>query len=302
MKPAPFRYERPSSLEEAAEMLESMRGEARVLAGGQSLVPMLNLRLAVPAVVVDINWLHGLERLDCEESFISVGALVRQRRLERSAQARQCGALCDCLPLIGHVGTRNRGTVGGSLAHADPAGELGLVLVGVGGEVLACDARGERRTIDSGSFFEGFLSSALGPAEVLTEARFHRDRPGRASAFIEAAPRHGDFASASVCACVELDSSGATSSIRLALGAVTDRPFLAGLPDDALAGWRGDKESADELAALVASSIEPLGTLHAPPQYQRHLIGVLGAQALLKAFQRAKQSLGNGDHGEEAHP
>ncbi|MGH9038261.1 MAG: FAD binding domain-containing protein, partial [Acidimicrobiia bacterium] len=194
MKPPPFRYERPSSLEEALSLRREHGDEARPLAGGQSLVPMLNMRLARPAVLVDLNRLPDFDGVARVNGHLEVGALTRQRQLERSSAAEPIGALQDALPLVGHVATRNRGTVGGSVAHADPAAELPLALLALGGSVVAESAARGRREIPAGALFAGFLTTALEPDELVVAVRFPHPGAGEASAMAELAPRHGDFA------------------------------------------------------------------------------------------------------------
>src|SRR5947199_6326428 len=171
MKPPAFRYECPDTIAEALAMLTEYGDEARPLAGGQSLVPMLNLRLAAPGVVVDLNAVPGLDRIETDGATLAVGALARQRTLELSPQAAAIGALADGLPLVGHVATRNRGTVGGSIAHADPAAELPLALLALGGSVVVEGPAG-RREIAAERLFAGFLTTTLQPGELLVQVRF----------------------------------------------------------------------------------------------------------------------------------
>jgi CO/xanthine dehydrogenase FAD-binding subunit/aerobic-type carbon monoxide dehydrogenase small subunit (CoxS/CutS family) len=281
VKPPTFRYERPSSLEEALALRREHGDEARPLAGGQSLVPMLNMRLARPAVLVDLNRLPALDGIATVDGHLEVGALVRQRGLESCGAADPIGALDDALPLVGHVATRNRGTVGGSVAHADPAGELPLALVGLGGSVVVESAGRGRREIAADDLFTGFLTTALEPDELVVAVRFPDHRPGEASALVEVAPRHGDFALAAAACWVRL-TDGQVSAARVAVGAVADRPLL--VPEAAEALVAGDPEDA---GAAAAAAVEPTGSLHAPPDYQRHLIRVLVSAAAHRARQRA---------------
>ncbi|MDQ3946952.1 MAG: FAD binding domain-containing protein, partial [Actinomycetota bacterium] len=172
MKPPPFRYERPSSLEEALALRQEYGDEAQPLAGGQSLVPMLNMRLARPTVLVDLNRLPALDGISGTNGHLEVGALTRQRQLERSGATGTIGALCDALPLVGHVAIRNRGTVGGSVAHADPAGELPVALLALGGSVVAQSAARGRREIEADALFTGFLTTAVEYDELVVAVRF----------------------------------------------------------------------------------------------------------------------------------
>src|SRR5947209_1818062 len=203
MKPPAFRYERPETLDQALALLAEHGDEARPLAGGQSLVPMLNLRLAAPAVVVDLNALPELDDLAVDGETLVIGALTRQRRLELWPAAAAIGALADGLPLVGHVATRNRGTVGGSIAHGDPAAELPLALLALGGSVVA-EGPGGRREIPADELFAGFLTTALQPGELVVEVRFPIAPPGEASALLEVAQRHGDFPLAAVAVSLRL--------------------------------------------------------------------------------------------------
>jgi carbon-monoxide dehydrogenase medium subunit len=283
MKPPPFRYERPSSLEEALALRQEHGDEARPLAGGQSLVPMLNMRLARPTILVDLNRLPALDDIATVDGHLEVGALVRQRELETCGAADPIGALHDALPLVGHVATRNRGTVGGSVAHADPAGELPLALLVLRGSVVVESAGQGRREIGADDLFTGFLTTALEPHELVVAVRFPDYRPDEASALVELAPRHGDFALAAAACWVRL-VDGKVAAARVAVGAVADRPLLVADAADALVA--GDPDAA---GAAAAAAVEPAGSLHAPPEYQRHLIGVLVAAAARRATKRAAE-------------
>jgi carbon-monoxide dehydrogenase medium subunit len=283
MKPSAFRYERPGTLKEALGLLAEHGDEARPLAGGQSLVPMLNLRLAAPGVVVDLNGLAGLDGFEIAGGTLAVGALTRQRTLELSGEAVAIGALADGLPLVGHVATRNRGTVGGSVAHADPAAELPLALLALGGSVVAEGPDG-RREIPADDLFAGFLTTTLRPGELVTEVRFPVPRDREGSALLEVAQRHGDFPLAAVAVSVLFDPDGRIGAARVAAGAVADRPVL--LRDAAEALVAG--APPDEAGRVAAGEIDPPGTLHAPPDYQRHLVSVLLARAVERTRARAE--------------
>ena len=282
MKPPAFRYERPASTAEALELLAEHGDDARPLAGGQSLVPMLNLRLAAPAVVVDLNGLSGLDRLEATDGTLVVGTLVRQRTLELSPAALAVGALADGLPLVGHVATRNRGTVGGSIAHADPAAELPLALLALGGSVVVEGSKG-RREIPADELFAGFLTTTLHPGELVVEVRFPLPRPGEASALLEVAQRHGDFPLAAVAVSLRVDPDDRIADARIAVGAVADRPLLLTAAVDALVAGA----TPDEAGRVAASEVDPAGSLHAPGDYQRHLVGVLVARAVTRAVHRS---------------
>jgi CO/xanthine dehydrogenase FAD-binding subunit/aerobic-type carbon monoxide dehydrogenase small subunit (CoxS/CutS family) len=285
MKPPAFRYERPETLGEALALLAEHGDDGRPLAGGQSLVPMLNLRLAAPAVVVDLNRLPGLDSIAVDGDALVVGALTRQRRFELSAEAAVIGALADGLPLVGHVATRNRGTVGGSVAHADPAAELPLALSALGGSVVVEGPDG-RREIHADRLFAGFLTTTLRPGEIVVEVRFPPPEPGDGSALLEVAQRHGDFPLAAIALRLRLDGNGNVAAARVAAGAVADRPVL--LPDAAAALVAG--LPPEEAGRIAAGEVDPAGSLHAPADYQRHLVSVLVARAAAVARARASAS------------
>jgi 2-furoyl-CoA dehydrogenase FAD binding subunit len=247
MKPAAFRYERPESVEEAVELLREHGDEAKVLAGGQSLVPMLNMRLARPSVLVDVNRLP-LGDVARDDGTIRVGATVRQadRRL------LEIPLLSECLPHVGHFVTRNRGSVGGSIAHADAAAELPLALTALGGSVVTSAGR----TIPAEKFFLTHFTTALEPGELLVETIWPAAQPDHRYAFEEFALRHGDFALCMAAAVAGPDG------LRVALGSVPDHPMLLEI----------DPERPGDSAA---SQVEPWGTLHASAEYLRSLVRTL---------------------------
>jgi CO/xanthine dehydrogenase FAD-binding subunit/aerobic-type carbon monoxide dehydrogenase small subunit (CoxS/CutS family) len=282
MKPPAFRYECPEALADALQLLAEHGDEARPLAGGQSLVPMLNLRLAAPAVVVDLNRLPGLDRIERRNGVLTVGTLTRQRTLELSPEAAAIGALADSLPLVGHVATRNRGTVGGSIAHADPAAELPLALLALGGSVAADGPEGGRDIL-ADDLFAGFFTTTLRPGEFLTEVRFPAPRPAEGSALLEVAQRHGDFPLAAVAVWLRVDEDGRIAAARIAAGAVADRPLLLTAAAEALVAG----STTEDAARVAAGEIDPAGSLHAPAAYQRHLVSVLVTRAVVRALQRA---------------
>ena len=284
MKPPSFRYERPGTIDEALALLAEHGEEARPLAGGQSLVPMLNLRLSAPAVLVDLNPVAGLDGITVAGRALAVGALTRQRTLELSPEAASIGALGDGLPLVGHVATRNRGTVGGSVSHADPAAELPLALLALGGSVLVEGGHG-RREIVADDLFTGFLTTSLHAGELLTEVRFPAPAPGTGSALLEVAQRHGDFPLAAVAVWVRVDDDARITAVRIAAGAVADRPLLLSDAADALVAGAGPEEAG----RVAAGEIDPVGSLHAPADYQRHLISVLVGRAVARACARAQK-------------
>ena len=276
MKPVPFAYVRAESLEHAVESLQEHGDEAQILAGGQSLLPALNMRLARPGVLVDLNFAAGLDVIAVENGWIRIGALVRQAAAERAPIVHdECPLLAESLPFVGHLVTRNRGTVCGSIAHADAAAELPLALVVLGGEVVT-----SHRTVPASEFFVTHFTTALESDELVVATRWPRRAPGSGVAFEEFALRHGDFALASA-ACVLRMENDRVESVRLAVGSVTDRPEL--VDAGALVGEEVQEDVVREIAATASASIDPPPSLHGSPEYRRHLIGVLVERALTRA-------------------
>jgi carbon-monoxide dehydrogenase medium subunit len=264
VKPAPFRYERPETVEEAAALLAEHGDDAKVLAGGQSLVPVLNFRLLRPSVLVDVNRVAGLDRVDGDR----VGATVRQRAFRGNALADQA------LPFVGHVTTRNRGTVGGSVAHADASAELPLCLLVLDGSVRTSKGR----ELAADDFFVTHFTTRLEPDELLVETVW--PAPGGSVAFEELALRHGDFALA-LCACSVRVEAGAVREARVGVGSVVDRPTLLEL---GLEGADASVETARAAGATAASLVEPAGNLHASSEYLKHLTAVVVERALSRAL------------------
>jgi CO/xanthine dehydrogenase FAD-binding subunit len=283
VKPAPFAYRRAESVEESVALLAEGGPDAKVLAGGQSFVPMLNMRLARPSLVVDVNRVPGLDGIAVENGHVRVGATCRQRSAERSEVVRErVPLLAACLPFVGHAATRNRGTVGGSIAHADAAAELPLALVALGGSVVAESARG-RREIAAGELFVSHFTTALEPDELLVETLWPTAQAGTGYAFEELALRHGDYALA-MAACALRVKGGAVAEARLVLGAVAARPTVVDVP---LAGRAVDTGAVREAAEAARSAVSPSGHLHTSPEYLRHVTGVLAGRAVLRAWEDA---------------
>ena len=271
MKPAPFEYHAPAELAEAVQLLSTYGDRARPLAGGQSLMPMLNLRLARPEIVVDLNRIAALEYHRLEGDTLVVGALCRHRQIERDAELlARCAAIADAVPLIGHVGIRNRGTVVGSLAHADPAAEW-PVLAMLLDAVMVLEGPAGRREVPASSFFTGLFATDLRPGELLVEARFKMPPARSGTAFVELARRHGDFALGSAAALVRLDDRGAVAEARLALGGFDSLPLRITPDRDA-----------------VAAEVRPVDDIHAPAGYRRKLARTLARRALELAERRAR--------------
>ena len=274
MKPSPLQLERPRSLDEALALLAEHGDDAKLIAGGQSLVPLLNFRLAAPAVLVDLGAVPALAGIEIAEGAVRVGAMCSQRDLERHAAAlAACPLLALALPYVGHVATRNRGTVGGSIAHADAAAELPLLLQTLAGEVEVTGPAGAR-LVASEEFFVSHLTSCLEAGEIVTEVRFPSGGAGWGAGFAEVAPRHGDYA---VCAaaCALRVEDGVVAEARLGAGAVSDRPLGLPAAAAALVGSRCEPDALAAAAEEARLAVDPSDGMHASAEYRRHLTGVL---------------------------
>lgn len=286
MKPAPFRYERPSTVDEVVALLAQHGSDARILAGGQSLMPLMNMRLARPAVVVDVNRVAGLDYLRAENGSLAIGAVARDRDAELWAEGRaRCPILSEALRWVGHVEIRNRGTVCGSLAHADPTAELPVVAVALDAELVAQSARG-RRTIPAAEFFVSYLTTALGPDELLVEARLPALGPATGWSFMEFARRRGDFAIVAAAIFVERGSDGRCARARVVLGGVDATPLRVGAAEQALLGQALTPERFAEAGRAAASGLDPQSDVHASGEYRRKLAAVMVERALAQAVER----------------
>ena len=289
MKPAAFDYEAPETVEEAVALLGAHGDRAKVLAGGQSLVPLMNMRLARPEVVVDINRIRSLDYLTADAGVLAFGALCRQRAAERSAAvARLCPLLGDALALVGHAQIRNRGTVVGSLAHADPAAELCAVLAALGGTVTAVGPGGAR-SIPAEDLFVSYLTTSLDPRELVTEARFPALPRGAGWAWKEISRRHGDFALAGVGVVLAV-RGGTVAHARIALIGVGPTAVRASRAERSLVGAAPSDGLWEDAADAVRSEVEPDADIHASAEYRRHVAGVLTRRALVEAATRARDA------------
>jgi aerobic carbon-monoxide dehydrogenase medium subunit len=287
VKPPPFEYVAATSLEEAVAALGEHGDEAKLLAGGQSLVPLLAFRLARPGVLVDLNGVGGLDRLELAGDALVVGAMARQRDVELLPGLRErCELIPEAIELVGHVAIRNRGTVGGSLAHADPAAEWPALAVLLDAELELVGPSG-RRTVAARDFFLSYFTTVLEPDEVLTEIRLPLPNGRSGSCFVELSRRHGDFALAGVGALVTLADDGTAAEVRLGLIGVGDRPVRPAAAEQALRGRVPDEGAIAAAAEAVAGEIEPTGDIHASEEYRRHLATVLTRRALAAAVARA---------------
>jgi aerobic carbon-monoxide dehydrogenase medium subunit len=287
VKPAPFDYVAPASLDEALGVLAQRADEAKVLAGGQSLVPLLNMRLARPALLVDLNRLSDLAYLRANDGGVAVGALTRQRALERaSLVAERVPIVAGAAAYIGHPAIRNRGTVGGSLAHADPVSELPCVALALDAQIVARSQKGER-AIPAEAFFQSVFTTALDPSEILTEVRIPALPARTGWGFEELARRHGDFAIIGVAALLSLRPDGTIDRARLSYAGAADRPLRARKAEAALAGQRPSADNFEEAARVAAGELDPPSDLHATAAYRRTVAVALAKRALAAAQQRA---------------
>jgi carbon-monoxide dehydrogenase medium subunit len=267
LKPAPFAYAKARSVAHAIELLATH--DARLLAGGQSLIATLNMRLSQPALLVDINGISGLDQVTLKNGDVEIGALVRHAQAERSAEIAQAAPLIAlALPHIGHPAIRNRGTVGGSLAFADPAAELPACVVALGGEIEIVGPNGQR-TINAEEFFKGLFETALTPRDMLTAIRVPAASAGSRVGFAEFARRQGDYAMVGLAACAQADGKR-LKDVRLAYFGLGATPVRARKAETALAD--GDVEGA---VSAVADDLEPSNDMHASSEVKAHLAGVL---------------------------
>jgi CO/xanthine dehydrogenase FAD-binding subunit len=290
MKPAPFEYHRPDSVDEALALLAEHGYDAKLLAGGQSLVPAMNFRLAAPAVLIDLNRVWELQYERDDGGVMRIGAMERQRDVEWTGIAdRLAPLLAEALPFVAHAQIRNRGTIGGSIAHADPAGEIGAVMLALEARFHLRGPNGAR-IVPAAEFFTGLFGTALEAEEMLTEVEIPAAAPRTGWAFDEVSRRHGDYALAGLAAAVEVDEGGRCTAARLAFLGVSDAPMLAREAAAALVG-QAATEDAIRAAADAASQrdIDPPGDIHASPAYRRHLAGVLVRRVLPRAFARARE-------------
>jgi carbon-monoxide dehydrogenase medium subunit len=289
VKPPPFEYHAPSSLDEAVGLLARLGDEAKVMAGGQSLMPLLAFRLARPAHLVDLNRVAGLANISAPDAGLVIGAMVRQRAAERSGLVRErCPLLALALPHIGHPAIRNRGTVAGSLAHADPAAELPAVALALEAKIVARSARGER-ILPSSEFFVGHFTTALEPDECLVEIRFPAWPDGAGCAFEEASRRHGDFAMVGVAVVLRIDAAGNVADSRIVLTGVGGTAVRVVDAEALLRGATPGREPFEAAAERAVRDLEPPSDLHASRAYRRHVARVLVRRALEQAVARARR-------------
>ena len=289
MKPAPFEYHAPDSLDEALSLLQSHGSDAKILAGGQSLVPAMNFRVVQPAVLIDLNRVPELGYIREDGDHIRIGAMARERQLEFDASvAQRTPLLHEAAPHIAHPQIRNRGTIGGSIVNADPAAELPVLMLASQARLKARNVSGER-WIDAKDFFIGFFSTALEADEILVEIEIPFSAARTGWSFLEVAPRAGDYAMMGVAAMLTLDEEGKCKEARLVYLNAGEGPLEAREAAGHLQGESITEERIDAAAATASETeITPFGNIHASVEYQRHLAKVLTRQALTIAAQRAE--------------
>jgi CO/xanthine dehydrogenase FAD-binding subunit len=287
VKPAAFEYFVPTSTAEAVRLLGEYADDAKILAGGQSLVPLMNMRLAKPAVLVDVNPVAELDYIRVDDGHLAVGAITRQRALERSAEvAARVPLIRETLQLLGHAQIRNRGTIGGNVAHADPASELPATLVALGGELKLAGPAGER-IVQPEDFYLTFLTTTLDSAEMLVETRFRLPQGRHGGAFEEISRRHGDYAIVGVGVQLELADDGRIARTGIGMCGAGATPIKATEAEDFLRGQQPSEALFAEAAVKAAEQADPEGDIHATADYRRDMVRVLTARGLRKALARA---------------
>ena len=292
MKAASFEYHAPETAGEALSLLAEFGDEAKVLAGGQSLVPVLALRLARFEHLVDLNRIPALRYVQAANGVTRVGAMTTHAAIGRSAEIRRLvPLLAEATPHIGHFQIRNRGTIGGSLSHADPGAEYPAVALALDAGIVLASARGTR-TVAAAEFFTGTFTTTAEPDEVLTEIRF-TGRP-HGCAVLELARRHGDFALAGVACAVELDAAERVESLRLALFGVASTPVRAAAAEQAARGAAASDLDPEEVGAAALAGVSCVSDLHADANYRERVAAHLASQAVRQALQQALQEARNG--------
>jgi aerobic carbon-monoxide dehydrogenase medium subunit len=284
---SPFDYHRPDTVDEAVALLETFGGDGKVLAGGQSLLPVLALRLTHLGHLIDIGRVQGLQSIELDDDgTVSVGATVTHTRVERSdVMAAAAPAVAGAMPYVGHRAIRSRGTVCGSLAHADPAAELPAVALAVGAQMLVQGPAG-LRTVSAGDFFQGYMSSALGEDELLVGVRLPAWAPRAGWSVLEVSRRHGDFALVGLVTTLEIDEAGLLQRTALSFFGVAGTPVRVAEAEQLLDGNAPDPALFAEAAQVVSRALQPPGDDHASSEYRAHVAGVLTRRGLAEATER----------------
>jgi carbon-monoxide dehydrogenase medium subunit len=287
VKPAPFELHRPVSSLEAVEILGAFGDDAKVLAGGQSLVPLLALRLVTPAHLVDLDLVEGLRRVEVADGTVTIGAMVSHQAVGRDAAVeRWAPLLARAVPLVGHAAIRNRGTIGGSLAHADPAAEYPAVCLALGARMELLGPNGTRQ-VPADEFFVSTFTTSLEADELLCAVHLPATEGASGCAVEEIAQRHGDFALAGAACSVRLDTQGRVERAGIALFGVADRPWRAAEAEAALLGTSASAVDSAALADVAVTGLEPGDSLHASGRYLRHAARVLVGRCVRRAMAEA---------------
>ncbi|MFC0471236.1 xanthine dehydrogenase family protein subunit M [Halalkalibacter kiskunsagensis] len=289
MKPGKFDYYCPTNVDEALDLLDESGFDGKIIAGGQSLVPIMNMRLSAPECLIDINRLDDLDFIEVDQGVLKVGALTRQSRVETSDMIQTySGLLSEAIPYIGHVQTRNRGTFGGSLVHADPTAEIPLSLMALGGTAII-SSKEEKREVNVEDFFVTYLTTDVMPTELMTEIHIPIWSGRVGSSFKEISRRHGDFALVASACQVTVDHQNRIENIRLALGGVEAIPLLLEEISDVMKGERLSDSLFSKVEEVVEATVDPESDLHASAEYRRHQAKVLAKQTIVGAYNRAKE-------------
>jgi CO/xanthine dehydrogenase FAD-binding subunit len=287
LKPADFEYHRPRKIEEALDLLLKFGDEGKILAGGQSLMPLMNFRLAQPAHIIDINFIEGVDYVRSEKGMIKIGCLARQSRVLDDPLIRQrCPLLAEALTYVGYEQIRNRGTLCGSLAHADPAAELPAVLLALDGFVTVASTT-TKREVAADDFFQSYLTTCLSGDEMLLEASIPETPPGAGWSFTEFARRFGDFAIVGVAVLLVREQEKIADA-RITLTGVGDKPWREPGVEQMLIGQKASADLFAKIGVEIATRVNPGSDIHASESYRRSLAGVLTRRALTEAWQKAR--------------
>ncbi|MED4906667.1 xanthine dehydrogenase family protein subunit M [Brevibacillus centrosporus] len=285
--PAAFEYLRPSSLEEALQYLADLGEDAKIMSGGQSLIPVLNMRLSTPKYLIDIGRVEDLSYIREEDGYLVIGALTKHRDVEFSPLVRKlCPLLIEAVRWIGHPQIRLRGTIGGSIAHADPSAELPCVIAALRGEIVIAHADGEE-TVTPDEFFLTYLLTSLQPDQMIKELRFPILPETAGYEFTEVSRRHGDFALVEIAAVIDLDENNEITLARLAAGGANPVPCVLEDAEEFLIGKEPTDEVLEEASVLASEQVEPDSDLHGSVEYRRSLVKALTKRALQTALKRA---------------
>ncbi|MEH7114168.1 xanthine dehydrogenase family protein subunit M [Neobacillus niacini] len=290
MKPAVFSYLRPTNLQQALNYLEEYGEDSKILSGGQSLIPTMNMRLSAPAYLIDISRIKELNYIRQDGDFLAVGALTKHKDIEHSDLVKEvCPLLAEAIKWVGHAQIRNRGTVGGSIAHGDPSAELPCVLTALRGEIVIANVDGSEEVLVPEEFFLTYMLTSLQPDQMVKEVRFPIISKQCRSAFVEVARRHGDFGLAMVAAVVDLNEDGSLSNVKIAVGGVNPTPTVLEEVEHYLVGKKLTDNVLEHVSTLTEESVDPETDLHGTAEYRRELAAKLTVRAIKIAVERAKE-------------